>query len=151
MQERIREAVKDSETLNEVRDNILTLLKNLFEIDGATQIGYVSGIITSDGKEKIGENIERLQRFTEHVRKTSGFPIFSSIDVFPDELFNRLGGAKIGKEEWEVFWREVLQSPYVTDMFMTPRWNQSTGATDEFRTAKATGKTLHYFNYEVEV
>ena len=149
MKERIREAVKESGTLNEVRDNILAVIKNMFEIEGVTQIGYVSGIITSDGPEKISENLNRLQKFTDLVRKTSDFPIFSSIDVISDELFKRLGAAKIEQEVWRVFWREVLQSPYVTDMFMTPGWEQSRGALDEFQTAKATGKTLHYFNYQI--
>ena len=150
MQERIRVAVKESGTLAEVRDNILTLFKYMVEEEGVTQIGYVAAIITSDGEEKVGENIARLQRYTEHVRKTQNYPVFSATDVFTEELYERLFAAGFKNDDWIVFWREVLGKDFVTDIFMTPRWEQSTGASDEYQTAKRTGKNLHYFNYEIE-
>jgi len=150
MHEQVRVAVKESGTLDEVRDNILNLLKHMVDAEGVTQIGYVAAIITSDGPEKIPQNLERLQRYTEHVRKTQSYPVFSATDVFTDELFERLFAAGFKNEDWTVFWREVLGEAYVTDMFMTPRWEESKGASDEYQIAKRTGKTLHYFNYQID-
>lgn len=42
------------------------------------------------------------------------------------------------------FWREIFKSGHVTDVFMTPRWEKSKGAVDEYKTAQKIGLTIHY-------
>lgn len=44
------------------------------------------------------------------------------------------------------FWRDILESGHVTDIFMTPRWEQSKGAIDEHEAAKQLGIKIHYMN-----
>lgn len=149
MKEIIVEAVKQANTLNEVRDSLFGVFKN-FRLEGHDKIGYVSGIITSEGPDNIPKNIERLARFTAHVRATQAFPVFSATDVFDDVLFARLNAAGFKNEDWLVFWREVLgdERKFVTDMFMTPRWEISQGATDEHQIAKAMNMSVSYLDYE---
>ena len=49
------------------------------------------------------------------------------------------------------FWREVLELGKVTDIFMTPRWEQSEGATDEYNTAQRLGIQIHIVDHQVLV
>lgn len=151
MKEIIRESVKDSNTLAEVRDSLLSVFKGL-RMQGHTRIGYVSGVVTSDGRENILKNIARLDRFTEHIRVQQENPVFSATDVFDDTLFKRLDAAGFVNEDWYVFWREVLgaEEKFVTDMFMTPRWEKSSGATDEHKVAQEVGMTIVYIEKELE-
>ncbi|OGM13040.1 hypothetical protein A3A76_01880 [Candidatus Woesebacteria bacterium RIFCSPLOWO2_01_FULL_39_23] len=151
MKEIIRESVKNSNTLAEVRDSLFSVFKEM-RAQGHTQIGYVSGTITADGKENIPKNIARLDRFTEHLRVKQEFPIFSATDVFDNELFRRLDAAGFVNADWEAFWREVLgaEEMFVTDMFMTPRWEKSSGSTDEHRVAQEVGMAIVYIEKELE-
>lgn len=149
MKELIRAKVKDSSTLDEVRDNLISLFKE-FREKGHARIGYVSGIITSDGKEHMARNIKRLEAYTDKIREEQGFPIFAPTDVFDDVLFKRLDANGFVNEDWMMFWEEVLASEerFVTDMFMTPRWQESKGANDEHRIAKEIGMTIVYIEKE---
>lgn len=74
--------------------------------------------------------------------------MFSAIDVFSSEIYERLAEWKLPFNEREVkarsFWRKILKSGHVTDIFMTPRWEKSKGATDEHKTAKEIGLKIHY-------
>ncbi len=151
MKEKITEAVKESNSLAQVRDSLFGVFKE-YRLAGHNRIGYVSGTITADGRENIPKNIARLERFTEQLRSEQKFPVFSATDVFDDELFKRLDAAGFVNADWEVFWREVLgaEERFVTDMFMTPRWEKSRGATDEHRVALEVGMTIVYIDKEPE-
>lgn len=150
MKEKIAVAVKEANSLAQVRDSLFSVFKE-YRQSGNDRIGYVSGVITSDGHEHIQRNIERLVKFTEHIRTQNGFPIFSATDVFDDALFTRLNAAGFKNPDWVVFWREVLgaKEKFVTDMFMTPRWEKSQGATDEHRMAQLTGMKVYYITEEI--
>lgn len=123
MKESIRAKVKDSNTLNEVRDSLIALFQEM-RGQGHTRIGYVSGIITSDGKKHIPRNVKRLEAFAEKIREQEGFPVFAPTDVFDDVLFARLNANGFVNDDWMKFWEEVLGFPekFVSDMFMTPRF-----------------------------
>lgn len=146
----IEHAVKNANNLVEVKDSILVVLKEL-KNKGNRRIGYVSGIVTSDSPENIDGNVKRLSRFTELIRSQNDFPIFSSTDVVSDELFKRLGLEEFQKTDWEKFWRDILgaEERFVTDVFMTPRWEKSRGATDEHKIAKEVGMQIHYVTEEI--
>jgi len=150
MRERIEEAVKKANSIEDVKDGVLIVLKELRN-EGNQRIGYVSGLITSEGPENINKNVKRLIRFTNYIRSQNDFPIFSSTDVVSDALFKRLGAQLFKQADWEEFWRDVLGSEerYVTDMFMTPRWEKSRGATDEHKTAKKVGMQIHHLTEEI--
>lgn len=150
MKERIEEAVKNAKNINEVKDSVLSVLKE-FKSDGAIRIGYVAGLVTSEGPENIDKNVRRLVKFTEHVRAQNDFPIFSSTDVISDELFKKLGLEEFQKTDWEKFWRDILgaEGRYVTDIFMTPKWEISRGSKDEHKVAKEVGMRIHYLTEEI--
>lgn len=151
MKEIIREAVANSNTLNDVKEHLFDVFRAT-QKEGHTRLGYVAGIITSEGPENIGRNIKRLATFTEQIRSQNDFPIFSSTDVFDDKLFARLDANGFKNSDWEVFWREVLkgdEKSIVTDIFMTPRWEISHGSQNEHKTAQEVGIKIHYFFEEI--
>lgn len=134
--------------LDHVREGVLETFIEVKSKVPTSQIGYVSGIITSDGPEFIERNLKVLASNTEEIRKKHPFPVFSPTDIFDNALFARLMEMKLPVSEREAkfiaFWREVLKCGHVTDIFMTPRWELSKGARDEYETAKQLGLTIHY-------
>jgi hypothetical protein len=150
MKERIGKAVENAGSLTEVKGIVLALLKEV-RAEGNDRIGYVSGLITSEGPEKIDGNVRRLAGLTEKVRAQHNFPIFSSTDIISDTLFKRLGLEEFEKTDWERFWRDILGAPerFVTDIFMTPRWERSRGATDEHKVAVEVRMEIHYLTEEI--
>ena len=150
MREAISIAVKKATSLDDVKYSLFDVFKG-FKKQGFDRIGYVSGTITSDGEANIPKNIERLTEFTDHVRTIYIFPIFSATDVFDEILFARLFAAGFRNKDWMVFWKEVLgaKEKFVTDIFMTPKWEKSRGATDEHKTAKKMKITINYIEYEL--
>ena len=151
MKERLRKLVADTD----VRDLdmlIRVVLPILEESSGATQtpVGYVAGAISSDDREIVVHNIERLAQYTEQVRKKSSFPVFSATDIFTDQLYERMRVGEMPKDQrerdFQKFWRLILGSGYVTDLYMTPGWEQSKGATDEHETARTLGINIVYLD-----
>ena len=146
MHERIRSTTHAPHvrTLNHIHDGLVQLFAQIHVEKPGTRLGYVAGIITSDGPEKIWENIDHLEQHTHRLRAEHSWPIFSATDVFSRELFDRLDVGVAHPQEYQHFWRNVLGSGYVTDIFMTPRWEISKGAIDEFETATRLGLTTHF-------
>jgi hypothetical protein len=75
--------------------------------------------------------------------------IFSSVDLFyGNEFYNQIEDTRLPYKERRTafigFYREILQNSFITDIFMTPRWQKSEGATDEHETAKKQKLTIHY-------
>lgn len=70
MKEAIREQVRKATTLAEVGEGLLKVLAQ------RKPVGYVAGIITSDGPEHINDNIRRLGEWTERIREREGKPTF---------------------------------------------------------------------------
>jgi hypothetical protein len=131
------------ETVNSL-DTIYSRMVDLFsrvQVErGAGQIGYVSGIINSDGPEHVARNVLKLAAYTETIRSAHDFPIFSATDIFTPTVREALPEMQLQYTDREElfydFWRKVLCCGYVTDIFMTPRWPLSKGAVDEFLTAQ---------------
>jgi len=148
MHKNIGPALRNTKTLIHVREELIKLFKITRKEMRVAKIGYVAGIINSDGQDLVERNRKRLIENAEKLRKIHNFPMFTAIDVFPPEIYNNLEEWKLSFEEREekarLFWREILKSGCVTDIFMTPRWNRSKGATDEHKTAKEIGLTIHY-------
>lgn len=145
MKEVIQNRVSTSETLNQIRDELFSIFRELRE-EGYDRIGFVSGIITSRGEEHIDDNLKNLARHTQNIREKVDYPVFSPTDVFTDELFDRLMAAGFVNDDWMVFWREVLtaEEEFVTDIFMTPGWEDSVGARQEFNIAVEREMNLYF-------
>lgn len=147
MHRKIGNVLKNTKNLVHVRIELFKLFqqtKNSTE----TKIGYVAGIINSDGPEYLQRNRKRLVDHARKLRKIHKIPMFTAVDVFPEEIYKNLEEWKLSFEKREAkvrnFWRKILKSGHVTDIFMTPRFEKSKGATDEHRTAKKTSIRIHY-------
>lgn len=128
-------------SLSEAEKNLISLFAEIRKTE--ERIGYVAGIINSDGQEFVKTNIEKLDKFTDVIRGNNNFPIFSSIDIcLHAKLWDKI--QPVTEATWLKFWQNILNNGYVTDIFMTPRWEKSVGATDEFNTAKRHGLKIHY-------
>lgn len=147
MHRNIGSSLKTVKNLAHVREEFVQLFKATKNEKGI-RIGYVAGILTSDGRKHFEINRKRLADYTRALCKIHKFPIFSAVDVFSDNIYKQLEEMALSFEEREVkmrsFWREILESSCVTDIFMTPRWDKSKGATDEHETAKRIGLKIHY-------
>ena len=147
MHKNIGPALKSAKNLIHVREELVKLFKTT-KNGKAAKIGYVAGIITSDGPEYFETNRKRLVDYVKKLGKIHSFPMFSAVDVFSSEVYERLEEWKLPFGEREVkvrfFWREILKSGCVTDIFMTPRWDKSKGAINEHKTAKEIGLKIHY-------
>ncbi len=150
MKQRIQESLQEASNLDDVKKIMIDIFKTLKK-EGNTQIGFVSGIITSEGPENVQKNIERLRRFTDHIRSQNDFPIFSSTDIFNDDLYKRIHKDLPDREAWEQFYRDILgtEEKFITHIFMTPKWKLSHGAVDEHETASKLGINIHYLEAEI--
>lgn len=140
--------IKDATRLEHVRQGMLRAFEIVKSAGKYDKIGYVAGIVSSDGDHKIQENREKLEKYTRKLRSQLGYPVFSSVDVFGDNgVWNQLEEVEFDRElreeHFRKFWRDILKSGHVTDIFMTPRWRNSTGARDEHRTAKEMKIKIH--------
>lgn len=118
-------------------DEVLKKLVAFFKFLDSQRMGYVAGVITSDGPGLVQRNVEMLKKYTERVRLAQSFPVFSSTDVFGETgLWERLAAKNYSYQDWVLFWRKVLGRGKITDIFMAPSWERSVGARDEWETAK---------------
>ncbi len=136
-----REAHTNTDNLDDCAQRTIDIFRGLRE-RGAARLGQVCGIISSEGKGRIETNMRTLDEHTRKLRPWVDFPIYSATDVFHSELELRL--RHFPEDKWLAFWRRIIQCGYVTDVFMTPRWEMSRGATDEFRAARLAGLKIHY-------
>lgn len=148
MRDEIQGAIKGLTKLEKVLNEVNILLSKVRQKSTEKRLGYVAGIITSDGKEHMQKNIDILAKHTEILKKKYGFPIFSAVDIFGNGVYQKLEDFNqeehLREKSFIEFWRKILSSGHITDIFMTPRWKESKGAIDEHETAKKLGLTIHY-------
>ena len=137
MQKLIYQAVKKSRSFAEIEKNLIAFLKNIS--DKNTQIGFVTGIINSDGPECVERHKNNLQKATKLLQQQNEFPIFSCLDVYENELREMLIRQSVTYQDYLLFWRHILESGYITILYLTPGWQRSTGVKDEIMTAKKMG------------
>ncbi len=150
MNDRFYKEIKDSTTLTHVAEGLIKVFKEVRTAEKSEKLGYVSGIITSDGNKKIKDNMNRLEKYTIALRNKLSFPVFSGVDVFEDRVYSKLEEREFAREmrqnHFIEFWRKVLRSGHITDIFMTPRWEESEGARDEMDIAKKQKIEIHFIN-----
>lgn len=155
MEKNIGPALKNATTLFHVKKELIKLFKATKNQTGGgiIRIGYVAGIVNSDGPQYFEINRKKLANHAGKLRRIHKFPMFSAVDVFSDYVYAQLEEMELSFDQREAkmrsFWRKILKSGCVTDIFMTPRWDRSNGAVDEHKTAKTIGLTIHYIKDEV--
>ena len=144
MRNTLKDSIKIATSFQEVLKITLETVAEIKRHDSHKRIGYVAGKVTADGKENIKRNLDRLHKFTEEISKDFGENIFSPADVFNEKVYWVINIPKpVHEQDFYVFWQKVLGSG-ITDIFMTPEWERSTGASNEHKTAKKLGLTIHY-------
>lgn len=141
--------ISQSTDLVEAHAGAIEVVRTLKELSPDGRVGYAAGIVASDGPEHIERNVLLLAEYANRLRKAHPFPIFSAVDVFGvtglwDRFVPMFVRGEITDDDFKKFWRGILGSGYVTDVFMTPRWEFSNGARDEHETATACGIRIHY-------
>ncbi len=137
----ILKTIVPTNTKIEVVESDLIGILSKIKRNNAERLGFVSGIISSDGERHIPANMEALNLYTEFYRDYTPFPVFSASDIFHPWT---VGKFNLTKPEWSTFWTNILKSGNITDVFMTPRWNFSFGSIEEQKTAKELKLKLHY-------
>ena len=138
MIDRISEAIAGVQSLQEVQSALLGLVSNV-RANGVGRMGVISGIVSSEGMDKIPQNMARLQVYTVLMNKR--YPdaqFFSAADVFTTAVYGNLSEFQLPKPEIDYvfmeFWKGILGSGFITDVAFTPRWRRSMGAKDEHAT-----------------
>ncbi len=99
----ILDVMSNVEHLDHVYEKMLLAFKNAKKKKNAKRIGYVAGIIGSEGPEHVENNLKKLMDYTMTIRKKHDFPIFSATDVFKETgLLETLQEMKLSRNEREV-------------------------------------------------
>ena|SRR3990167_7444686 len=130
--------------LDEIHRIVEAKIRELKVSHNTKKIGYVAGKVTADGPTRVLENLERLNKFALFVSTEHDILVFSAAQIFNTEVYWKLNLPGPEHEEgFYKFWRKILKSG-VTDVFMSPEWETSLGASDEFRAAKEMGLAIHF-------
>lgn len=144
MRVEIQEAIKEAQDLQVVGTLLCSLLDSLHKEQPGRRVRFVCGLISSEGREYIDENMKILAGFVDTISEREGDVVFSSADVFTPETYARVNLADRTNQEFINLWRVVLGSGHITDVHFTPRWERSEGARDEHMIATELGLTIHY-------
>lgn len=135
--------LKSYVTLEDIFEHICNQLKKLREVGHQEKIGMASGSINADGPAYKQRNIRRLIAFTQLIEKRVRFPVFCASYFFTDNVYKHLESQNSTYDDYMLFWRKVLLSGIVTDLFMMNGWKRSRGARDEYETAKKCNIVIH--------
>lgn len=155
MRTKIYQQIREATSLSEVQEGLVRVFRTVKEAEPNQRIGIVSGIITSEGDEFMERNIKRLHLYTAHLSQQHDFPLFSSVDVFGNGLYTQIKEFSLERELREKhfvdFWRGVFRSGHLTNVFMTPRWEISSGARDEHAISVEEQIAIHYIDPVPEI
>src|SRR5258708_4037849 len=104
MKKLIVPAMTEVRPLEDINQEMLVVFEQSKKLDPEGRIGYVSGIITSKGRDKISIYIKRLAKYTEHVRSQQPFPIFSPTDIFTKKIYDQTMSIQLPGQEFQKFW-----------------------------------------------
>lgn len=146
MIETLRHEVEQAESLQDLYSRVVVVLHKIRTDEPESRIAFVSGVVSSDGIEHIGGNLQRLRDYSERVRNRRFKYAFSAGDVFPMELINKFLSQGSTNEDVVAFWETLFRNSFVTDMIFTPGFERSAGSQVEKRIALEFGLSMHYIN-----
>jgi len=156
MIEIIHPEVKNATKLPHVYEGLMRVFNTVKEAEPDQRIGYVAGMISSEGRDKIPLNMQKLRLYTQKVREKAEYPVFSAAELFDNGLHDSLEEfhyeRELAQHHFVQFWRQILQSGHITDVHMAPRWEMSGGATDEHEVSQGENNiVLHYVEPDPEI
>lgn len=146
----LAEAARGEHDLTSVRSKIVGVLRDVNSTYHASRLGFVAGVISSDGLGLRDQNLSKLQEYTRILRRENTFPIFSAGDFYDRAFFQRFDRIEDAKT-WDDFWRHIFVNGKITDLFMTPKWDKSEGSRYEFGLAKEMRITVHMVDKKTEL
>lgn len=142
MREVFHNVMPGADTLDEVFERMAGVFR---AYDALQKFQYVSGVITSYGD--VADNLSRMARRADAIRKILGGAAFAPTDVFPDALVHGLQTRHHYRHEhWMGFWTRVLCSGSVDAIIMTPGWERSRGADMEYAIGRNRGLAIYYYD-----
>lgn len=148
LNERLSTAVVGHGQLNlsQIQSIVSVVISEVKTETGAVRTGYVSGIISGNGDEHIQENIKRLKEWADWIRGRQDYPVFSPPDIFSQQVYSALHEMVLEREtreeKFDAFWASIILRS-VTDIFMTPGWEESSGAPKELAVARGARRDIH--------
>ncbi|HUC38825.1 MAG TPA: hypothetical protein VL944_01715 [Candidatus Acidoferrum sp.] len=142
---RLQTSTDGATTLADASHRVVGVLRGFREERSLERLGFVAAIRESDGvePEKIELNELRLAGYVNSLRLVTPFPLFSCLDIYtPRFLANFYGENSV--EAWDKFWKDIFKPKEITDLFLTPRWEQSYGARFERKLAEELDLKVHY-------
>lgn len=131
-------------SLDDVLEGLVVFLKNYRHNRANCPIAFVTGPITSNGSSHIARNTTRLIDNTRSLQAQTDGLVFCWFDIFCEEVKQAVRYESISYEGFLTFSKQVVASGYITDIYMTPNFESSTGARLEHETAQACGLRIHY-------
>ncbi len=132
------EGIVDLQGVGTIFINILTDTRRRWP-----RLGVISGVVSSEGREHIPRNMQTLREHEGIIRSEVDYPVFSCADVFSPKVYAQIALDGLTNQSFIEFWQRVFEEGKITDVFMTPRWEISEGARDEFETATRLGLQIH--------
>lgn len=140
MIDRISEAIADAKSLPEAQSALLEVVSSLKT--NVVRVGVISGMVSSEGMDKIPQNMAKLQIYTTLMsQRYPDAQFFSAADIFTTEVYGNLPEFQLPRpaidHAFMTFWRGILGSSFISDVSFTPRWKRSLGSRDEHQTVAA--------------
>ncbi len=134
-------SLRDSD---EVQKRIIKKLEEAKSKDKQGRVGFVSGPFFSNGPLRVVRNYRQLRKYARHIRESVDFPVFSAIDFISRAALMKLTSQNYHTGE---FWKKIIGSGFVTDIYMAPNWEKSKGARSEHEAAKECGIKINYLKH----
>lgn len=148
MRNHLRDAAGLIRNFDEAHAHIVHVLRTFRNEYYYPRIGYVSGVVTSDGPHRVLDNREELIRLAGVLQEMHHFPIFTLQDAFTSDTLRRLKEAGHTSRHYTDLATQVLQSGHITDVFFAPRWEDSFTARVEHDVAGRFRLRITYIEYE---
>ena len=110
MRSSIRSLLASLTSLDQIKAEVINFFSEIRKQN--SKIGYVSGVITSDGQDKIEFNRKKLIEYTNLLEDVNNFPLFSAVDVFSDKVYKNLQEMELEHEEREKKFMEFWGGGY---------------------------------------
>ena len=143
MKDKFKKAAKDLTTFDSIAKSVINVLKEEMEKSSDHIVNFVSGSVTSDGPKYIERNLKKLIQHTNSVAKQTNAPTFSAnyvVDLFT-QVRPKSDNTKPNRLK---FWKKIMESLVITDVYMAPGWEKSIGAIAEHKLAKKLKMRIHY-------
>jgi hypothetical protein len=141
-------AVELTETKNlpQASERIQDILRTVQKTTPSARVAIVLGVTVSDGPEFTTQNINRLRVCSDYIRRRHDFPVFSLIDIFPENWHLENQDKSRAMKEYQNFWKSLLLSGSITDVFVTPRWESNPELVELHSIAQKAGIHIHYWD-----